>query len=90
MVLKVLPPLEITSVRSRMPGSEAIDTCAASPNVRCSYTSSVTTIRSLATARSAISDRSAGLNTLPVGLCGVLRRISFVFAVIAARSAPGS
>ena len=36
VVLNVLPPLEITSVRSRMPGSVASGTCRASSNTRCS------------------------------------------------------
>ena len=49
------------SARARAPG-----------NTRCSYTSSVTTIRSCSIARAAISDSSSWVNTLPVGLCGVL------------------
>ena len=36
VVLNVLPPLEIASVRSRMPGNVANGTCRNSSNTRCS------------------------------------------------------
>ena len=57
---------------------------------RCSYTSSVTTSRSRSTASSAIAASSSRVSTVPVGLCGVLSRISRVRSVTASRSSSRS
>ena len=86
---KVLPPLEMVTVRSAMPGSVAMGMCSPS-NTRCSYTSSVTTIRSRSTATAAMDSSSARLNTLPVGLWGLLSTSSRVRGVTAAASSSGS
>jgi hypothetical protein len=81
----VLPPLEIVSVRSHMPGSVAIGTCGTS-KVRCSYTSSLMTTRSCSRATCATAASSSAVSTVPVGLCGVFSRIAVVRGVTAARS----
>ena len=64
-------------VRSRMPGSVAIGTCAPS-YTRCSYTSSVMQRTSCSRQSSARNASSSGVKTLPVGLCGELIRIARV------------
>ncbi len=56
----------------------------------CSYTSSVTTIRSRSTASSAIAVSSGRDSTIPVGLCGELSSSSRVRPVTASRSASRS
>ena len=89
-MLNVLPPDEIVSVRSAIPGNVAIGMRTAPGNTRCSYTSSVTTMRSCSIARSATTVSSSASNILPVGLCGVLSMISFVRGVTVARSASAS
>ena len=77
------------TVRSAMPGSDAIGRCVPS-NTMCSYTSSETTSRSCSQASSATRASSPGVNTTPVGLCGEFSRITRVRGVIAARSASRS
>ncbi len=79
----------MVTVRSRMPGSDAMGTCSPSKTM-CSYTSSLTTSRSRSTARLAMTASSARLSTMPVGLCGELSRISRVRLVTASRSASRS
>ena len=89
VTLNDFPAEEIVTVRSAIPGSVAIGICCAASNVRYSYTSSVTTIRSCAMAISAMTASSAALSTVPVGLCGLLissRRVRSVMAC-ASRSA---
>ena len=67
--LNVLPAELMVSVRSAMPGKVASGRCSPS-NTRCSYTSSVTAMRSCSTHSRAMASSSATVNTLPVGLCG--------------------
>ena len=88
----VLPADEMRSVRSRIPGRLASGTCglAASVKTRCSYTSSVTAYASNSWHSSATSASSAGVKTLPVGLCGEFSSTSRVRGPNAARSAAGS
>ena len=86
----VLPPLPIATVRSRMPGRPASGRCVLPSKSKCSYTSSVTTMRSRSTARSAMSWSSVPSKTFPVGLCGVLSKISLVRGVIAWRNSSAS
>jgi hypothetical protein len=74
VVLNVLPPLEIDTVRSRAPRRVAIGTCG-SLNVRCSYTSSVTMSASFAVASSTMRWSVSRGKTDPVGLCGSLTRM---------------
>ncbi|CPU63590.1 Uncharacterised protein [Mycobacteroides abscessus] len=86
----VLPAEEMVIVRCRIPGSVAIGTCRASSNVRCSYTSSVTTTTSCRRATAAIASSSSRSRTVPVGLCGEFTTIRRVRSVTAARSASTS
>ena len=90
VTLNDLPALPTMTVRSRMPGRVAIGTCRRPSKTRCSYTSSAMTTRSFRSATSAITESSSDVNTLPVGLCGVLSRIALVLLVIAALSSSGS
>ncbi len=85
----VLPADEIVTVRSRIPGNVASGMCSPS-NSRCSYTSSVTAMRSRSTQSAAIVSSSARENTLPVGLWGELSTSRRVRGVIAAASSRGS
>lgn len=85
----VLPALPMVTVRSRIPGNDAMGRCSPS-KTRCSYTSSVTTSRSRSTASAATAASSSRVRTVPVGLCGVLRRISRVRGVTASRSSSRS
>ena len=91
VVLNVLPPDEIVSVRSRMPGSVAIGTCvgAREHEVLVDLVGDDDEVV-LDGERGDRRANSSRVNTLPVGLCGVLSRISFVRGVIAARSSSGS
>ena len=82
---KVLPDEEIVTVRSRMPGSVASGMCSRPSKTRCSYTSSVMARRSCSIAQRGDVLELGAMNTLPVGLCGVLSRIARVRGVIAAR-----
>jgi len=86
---KVLAAELMLTVRPAIPGSDAIGRCVPS-NTMCSYTSSETTSRSCSQASSATRASSPGVNTTPVGLCGVFSRITRVRGVIAARSASRS
>ena len=72
--LKVLPKLESVTVRSRIPGSVAIES-GRSPYQISSYTSSASTRQSAARATRATASSSARSSTRPVGLCGVLMTI---------------
>ena len=89
VTLNDLPALPTMIVRSRMPGRVAIGTCRRPSKTRCSYTSSAMTTRSFRSATSAITESSSDVNTLPVGLCGVLSRIALVLLVIAALARQG-
>ena len=75
--LKVFPRLDITTVRSRIPGSVEIDT-GGSSNQISSYTSSEITRQSAARATDAMPSSSARVRTRPVGLCGLFTRIALV------------
>ncbi len=90
VVLNVLPPELIVSVRSGMPGVLAKGMCSCGANARCSYTSSLMTTASWRAASSAIVAHSAAVKTLPVGLCGVLSRTSAVRSLNAAARASSS
>lgn len=88
--LNILAALEMVMVRSAMPCKPASGTCWRPSNTRCSYTSSVITNRSAATAISAMVASSAALSTVPVGLCGELTISARVRGVTARRSASAS
>ena len=83
--LKVLPRLDITTVRSRIPGSVAIET-GGSPNQISSYTSSENTKQSAARATAAIPSSSERVSTRPTGLCGLLIKIALVCGPTTRRS----
>ena len=59
-------------VRSRMPGASAMRATDASPKTQRSYTSSATQTTSRSAHRLATAAISSGVNTAPVGLCGLL------------------
>ena len=82
---KVLPSDESVTVRSAMPSSVARQMCSPWKTSR-SYTSSVRAITSCLRHRAAIRSSSARLKTLPVGLCGVLTRMTRVRSEKARRS----
>jgi len=90
VTLNDLPALPMVTVLSRIPGSVAIGMCSCPSKVRCSYTSSAITVIAWRRACSAIMSSSARLNTLPVGLCGVLSKIALVRGLIASAKAAGS
>src|SRR5262245_30186446 len=86
----VLPSEDNVTVRSLMPGSDAIEMCEPL-NTSRSYTSSENAIVSCSLHNAAINSSSSRVNTLPVGLCGELMRIARGLDANAARkSASGT
>ena len=69
-----LPALPTVIVRSHMPESDARRMCSCPSYVRQSYTSSLITRMSYLMHSDARRCSSSSVHTLPIGLCGVLRK----------------
>jgi hypothetical protein len=85
--LKIFPAEPTLMVRSRMPGRAMSGRCRRPSKTTCSHTSSQSATASKRTQKSANRAKSSSLNTVAVGLRGLLNRTTFVLAEKARASA---
>ena len=87
---KVLPKLDTMKARAASPGKRAALWCAAPSNTMCSYTSSLMSSTSVGASNSCRVCMSCALQTVALGLCGLLMIRARVRGVRAALILPKS